>query len=115
MKPKSHAHEVAKHVSKQILQTKITLTTGKDTTIKRMTNKSANQLKRLLNQLPNSTADLFVENRNKNQVKTIWKKLEETNNRSYLIAKEFRLLQKHVRKFFKEEFSFDPVTISEIL
>ncbi len=71
MKPKSHAHEVAKHVSKQILQTKITLTTATDTTIKRMTDKSANQLKRLLTQLPNSTADLFAGNKNSRQVKTI--------------------------------------------
>jgi len=111
----SHAHEVVKRVSKQILQTKVTLTTGEDTTIKRMMNRDVLQLKRILNQLPNFTVDLFLEKKKNSQVKTIWKKLEETNNSTYLTAREFRLLQKHVRKFFKEEFSFNPSTIFRIL
>ncbi|NPE08501.1 MAG: hypothetical protein GNW80_09505 [Asgard group archaeon] len=111
----SHAHEVVKRVSKQILQTKVTLTTGEDTTIKRMINRDVSQIKRMLNRLPNFTVDLFLEKKKNSQVKTIWKKLEETNNSAFLTTKEFRLLQKHVRKFFKEEFSFAPSTISRIM
>jgi len=111
----SHAHEVVKHVSKQVLQTKITLTTGEDTTIKRKINNDTTQLKRMLNRLPNYTVDLFFEKKKGGQVKTIWKKLEETNSSDFLTARENRLLQKHVRKFFKEEFSFNPSTISRIL
>ena len=115
IKQNSHAHDVVKRVSKQVLQTKISLTTGKDTTIKRMINSEVLQLKKMLNQLPNYTIDLFFKKKKSGQVKTIWKKLEETNSSAFLTAKENQLLQKHVRKFFKEEFSFNPSTISRIL
>jgi len=111
----SHAHDIVKRVSKQVLQTKISLSTGKDTTVKRMMISETKQLKRMLNQLPNYTIDLFFEKKKSGQVKTIWKKLEETNSSAFLTAREYRLLQKHVRKFFKEEFSFNPSTISRII
>ena len=115
IKQNSHAYDVVKRVSKQVLQTKITLTTGEDTTVKRTMNSETLQLKRMLNQLPNYTIDLFFEKKKNGQVKTIWKKLEETNSSAFLTAREYQLLQKHVRKFFREEFSFNPSTISRIL
>ncbi len=114
IKPNSHAHEVVKRVSNQILCTRFTLTTGSELTMKQMIEKSVTQLKQLLNRLSNSTVELFTENRINGPVKTIWKKLQETNNKNYLTAKEYQMLQKHVQHFFREEFSFEPYTIAEI-
>ena len=115
IKPNSHAHELVRRVSKQILQTKFTLTSGSEITAKQRMFKEIGQLRHMLNQLPNSTIDLYVENSNKWKKKTIWKKLQETNDKNYLTEKEFQLLKKHVHKFFRNDFSFNPYIIAEII
>jgi len=115
MKRDSHAFTVANQVANQTLYTKCCLTNGFETTNKRVTEKTVSQLKRLLNDLSNSSIELVIENDNRGQVKTIWKKLQEERDGSHLTRKEFQALHKFVRKFFRDEFCFEPLTIAEIL
>ncbi len=115
MKKDSHAYTVAKRVANQIVQTKLLLTTGFESTNRRVTNKSVSQLKCLLNQLSNLSVNLMINEKSSGQMKTVWKKLQEEHDRSYLTRKEFQALYKFVRTFFREEFSFEPYTIAELL
>jgi len=115
MDKESHAYDVTKRVANQIVQTKLMLTTGFDGTNRRVTDKSVSQLKCLLNQLSNSSVELISKDENSGKIKTVWKKLQEEQDRSHLTRKEFQALYKFVRAFFQEEFSFKPYTIAEIL
>jgi hypothetical protein len=110
----SHADTVAQKVANQIIQTKFSLFSGSGSTNKLTTIKSVNQLKQLLNQISNSSVELMIDG-NIKQKKTIWKKLQEENDRARLTTKEFNALQKFVRKFFRDEFSFNTFSIAEIL
>ncbi len=115
MNKDSHAFSVAKRVFNQTLNTKCCLTDGFESTNKRLTEKTTNQLKGLLNGLSNSSVELIIDNGGSGQVKTIWKKLQEERDKSHLTRKEFQALHKYVRKFLRDEFSFETFTIEEIL
>ena len=111
----SHAYAVVQKIKKQTMQTRLALTRGGEWSVKNATHLAIDELKKMLNQLTNSTADLFVAKSSTMHIKALWKKLQETKNKIYLTEKENQLLQKQVRRFFREEFVFEPITITEIL
>ncbi|MBN1328577.1 MAG: hypothetical protein JXA54_03800 [Candidatus Heimdallarchaeota archaeon] len=111
----SHVLEVIQKVKRQTMQTRVAPMVGSEQSVRGMVGGAIGDLKKMLNQLANFCADLFVEHRANNHVKTIWKKLQETKNKIYLTEKENRLLEKHVKQFFREEFVFEPITIAEIV
>lgn len=115
MEVNSHAHAVVQKIKKQTMQTRLALIKGGEWSVKNANHLVISELKKMLNQLTNSTADLFVETSPRMHIKTLWKKLQETRNKLYLTEKENQLLQKHVRWFFREEFVFEPIMIGEIL
>jgi len=111
----SHALEVIQKIKRQTMQTRVAPMVGSEQSVRGTISEAIGDLKKMLNQLANFCADLFVEHIANDHVKTIWKKLQETKNKIYLTEKENRLLEKHVKQFFREEFVFEPITIAEIV
>ena len=99
----------------QILQTKVCLSNGQTMTMKQAYHRNTLLLKKLTNNIADSTIDLLLEIKpSAGYAKALWKKFEETNNKEFLTGKELAILTKFIRRYFSKEFKFEPLEIVEI-
>ena len=97
------------------INTTIHLATGQTLTLKSAYEKYLLQQKELFSTIANHSVDLMSTDKSQNgKTITLWKKLQQTKNKSFLTQKERLQLNKFSQRFFSEEFAFEPLTIIAI-
>ena len=115
IKPNSEGDEILQKIARDVLQTKIVSLDNKTTTIIQLYKRLLPKQHQLFSALALSSSKIILTNITTNNKITPWKVLQQTKNPEFLPRKIFSMLKKHTSSFLRDEMSFQPLGIQEVL
>ncbi|RLI71153.1 MAG: hypothetical protein DRP02_05560 [Candidatus Gerdarchaeota archaeon] len=113
--PGSEPHVKIQKIAFQTLNTTVYLASGKALKLKEAYHRHLVRLKNLLNLIASQSVEFLWKGANSDtHLITLWKKLAQTKNTTFLTRKEYEQLSAFSKRFFIEDFTFEPLAITTI-